>query len=208
MRDPFDQGPALRLGDAKANPRETGIIPNAQIVAVEVPKTETASALKSFDVVAESKRIRDVVARMYAIPAWLLKGPDPAAMIATQKAELDRFYAQFEMPLDPKGPDVIVGVDRGTDDVTITGIARKTADGAMRYEPAPGLTTFSAVVNPEVLSEEEFARRYPGPAPMLTTKVYETWISGRRAGKTIDFGEAASQIALNHSLLVKKDPGP
>jgi hypothetical protein len=121
----------------------------------------------------------DAVARSFGIPDRLLKGPDSSAMTATQRAEVDAYWRRFEMPLDSKGPSVIVGYGPGDvspeqkagldaawdalgigdlfaqatklkamspdlrgaklDDVTITGIARKTGDGAVRYEPAPPL---------------------------------------------------------------------
>lgn len=275
MRDPFDSAPALRLGDAPAKrliaesraARETGIIPNAEIVAVEAPKTDTAiprppsldpvfgdafgealSKPKAYsfkdvdfsvcgvdlgtgpdetgvaiysrdglvdwidkhgvydaareNLALEIERMSKKIAESYAIPVGLLYGRNERPMTATQKAELERYFARFATLEQFRGASA--------DDVTITGVVRKrVGDGATRYEPAPLLRS----VEPRILSEAEFAEWSRRSVPIyLTTPAAEEEAFVRKmrevvisSPKVIDHGDtSAASLVANHEIVVGK----
>lgn len=234
MRDPFDSAPALRLGDAPAKKliaesraaRETGIIPNAEIVAIEPPKTETAipwppsldpafadafgEALSkpkthrgglvdwiekhgAYDPEKESlalevERMVKAVSEAYAVPMKLLKGPDPEALTATQKAELDRYFARLAMPV---------------------------GDGATRYEFPPPLmgdelaAAIRGVVS-EILSEEDrYLATLSGAIGIPEGELRD--ILNRNYGPKfpINHGDtSAASLVANHAALVAKKDAP
>lgn len=250
MRDPFDSGPVLRLGDAPAKKLiaesraarpETGIVPNCEVVAVEATKTDTAAprppslAPEFGDAfgAAFSKSRRSIEFDVSFPGLGTLRGVED--IVVSGAGTLDGVYESAEITVDRARSEVtITGIVRKGDkgSVTLRGLrparemndlARKSADGAMRYEPAPRLhPLFPACrpVEPEILSEEEFARRYPGPAPMIVFDEAVSFskeafdflarkdrprIAFRRGGETD--AEFRERIRANHAALVaKKDP--
>lgn len=147
MRDPFESGPVLRLGDAPAKKLiaesraarpETGIVPNAEIVAIEAPKTETATSR----------------------PPSL----DPAFG--------DAFGAALSKPRT-RG-DLVDWIEK---------------HGVYDLAKMPAYPSF-AQVDAEVLSEEEFARRYPESLPIVFDEVAtvpdSAWRNAALRGATRD----------------------
>lgn len=91
MRDPFDTGSTLRLGDAKA----------------KSPEPEAPEALE----VAIKEHVK-AVSEAYAIPLWRLIGDVHPEARSTDRPFLDLFTAAFAPRTLPTEEDLIEDFDR------------------------------------------------------------------------------------------------
>lgn len=205
MRDPFETGPVLRLGDAspkKTEPargfEDEGLdrLLDLLAVAYEIPREKLASIAEDVGYRrkgADRPRYSPEDVSISVAGLGDLRASDDDGVAIDCGQPYDFFALRDAGPKNPLLEDEFERYAQALANAyelpsQAFSYRGPVGDGALRYEEPGRLVPSPRAVDPEILSEEEFARKYPGPVEPLVGKISERDRGAAAYAKA--FGEA------------------